>query len=120
MEHSDSLNHVSKSRNTWWDQNREQVEGKLIDLLISSDNRAPYAGPERRSIATLTLDPQDAAIARDQARLAGMLFEEYARRLFHDAVKAEQARLSAEASESGSKLGPCKVELWRSTSAKSA
>ena len=75
---------------TWWDQNRDAVEAKFIGLLMAETTRQPYTGPERRSRATVVLDPADIALAQAQAARLGIACEEHARRLFHQAVMAEE------------------------------
>ncbi len=106
---------------SWWDENKDAVEGKLIDLLMASDARGPYKGPERRSRPSLSLDSDDAALVREQAKRLGVSFEEHARKIFHEAVQAEQRRLRMGSASKSGKLKPCKaVEPWPSMSAKSA
>ncbi len=75
---------------TWWDQNREAVEAKFIGMLMAETTRKPYNGPERRSRATVILDPDDIVLAQAQARRRGIPYEEHARQLFHQAVMAEE------------------------------
>lgn len=75
---------------SWWDQNRDAVEEKFIGLLMAETTRKPYTGPERRSRATVVLDPGDIALAQAQAARLGVPFEEHARRLFRQAVLMEE------------------------------
>jgi hypothetical protein len=77
---------------TWWDQNRDAVEAKFIGLLMAETTRKPYTGPERRSRATVVLDPADIALAQAQAARLGVPYEEHARSLFHQAVLLEEQR----------------------------
>jgi hypothetical protein len=110
-----------KNQKSWWDENKDAVEGKLIDLLMASDARGAYQGPERRSRPSLPLNPEDAALVREQAKRLGVSFEEHARRIFHEAVHSEQRRLGKDSRLKDGKLKPCKaVEPWPSMSAKSA
>ncbi len=81
---------VKTEDSTWWDQNREAVEAKFIGMLIAETTRKPYTGPERRSRATIVLDPTDLNVAANQARRLGIPLEEHARRLFHQAVQAAE------------------------------
>jgi hypothetical protein len=106
---------------TWWDENRDRVEAQFISLLMAETPRSSYTGPERRSQATLIPDPQDAGMARQQAWMLGISFEEHARRLFHEAVVREEQRIAEPGFLPPRKIEPCQaVEPWRSTSAKSA
>jgi hypothetical protein len=73
---------------TWWAQNRDAVEAQFIGMLIAETNRTPYTGPERRSRATVVLDPADLSLALGQASRMGIPYEEHVRRLFHQAVEA--------------------------------
>jgi len=75
---------------TWWDQNRDAVEAKFIGLLMAETQRKPYNGPERRSRATVVLNPADIVLAQAQAKRLGIPYEEHAQRLFHQAVVAEE------------------------------
>jgi hypothetical protein len=76
----------------WWAQNREDVEAKFIGMLMAETTRKPYTGPERRTRATVVLDPADLAVAQAQAGRLGIPYEEHVRRLFHRAVMAEGDR----------------------------
>ena len=82
--------HLTTEDSTWWDQNQEAVEAKFIGMLMAETTRNPYNGPERRSRATVVLDPGDLALAGAQARRLGVAFEEHVRRLFHLAVMGEE------------------------------
>jgi hypothetical protein len=81
---------VATEDSTWWDQNREAVEAKFIGMLMAETTGTPYNGPERRSRATVVLEPADLALAGAQARRLGVPFEEHVRRLFHLAVLAQE------------------------------
>jgi hypothetical protein len=81
---------VATEDSTWWDQNRDAVEARFIGMLMAETTRTPYTGPERRSRATVTLDPADVVLAQAQAQRLGIPYEEHARRLFHEAVLAEE------------------------------
>ncbi len=81
---------VQSEDSAWWDQNRDAVEAKFIGMLMAETTRKPYTGPERRSRATVVLDPADIVMAQTQAQRLGLPYEEYARRLFHQAVLAEE------------------------------
>jgi hypothetical protein len=106
---------------TWWDENRDRVEAQFISLLMAETPRSSYTGPERRSLATFHPDPQDAAIAREQAWRTGVSFQEHARRLFHEAVALEEQRLLKASAPPPGKIVPCPaVAPWRSTSEESA
>jgi hypothetical protein len=85
-----SVPSIAKEDTAWWDQNRDAVEAKFIGMLLAETTRKPYNGPERRSRATITLDPADIALAQAQAQRLGIAYEEHARRLFHRAVMAEE------------------------------
>ena len=79
---------VTTEDSTWW--NRDAVEAKFIGMLMAETHRKPYTGPERRSRATVVLEPSDIALAQAQAQRLGIPYEEHARRLFHEAVLAEE------------------------------
>jgi hypothetical protein len=76
----------------WWDQNRDAVEAKFIGMLMAETTRKPYTGPERRSRATVVLDPADVLLAQTHAQRLGVAYEDYVRRIFHQAILAENQR----------------------------
>ncbi len=79
-----------KEEADWWFAHRDQVEADMMAAMDAGE--APAIDYELQSADRLCIPPEDAALAKEQAARNGVPFEEYARRLFHEALQAEKTR----------------------------
>ena len=65
----------------WWFNNQDAVSREYF-------NREPT--PEFRNELCLMMDPEDFRMAQEQAEQSGALFEDYLRRVLHEALLARK------------------------------
>lgn len=73
----------------WWFDHQDRI---AEDLLSSAVNRDPVRGATAKEMglsARISISMDDVPVALQQARQEGLLFDEYAKRLFHRALQSD-------------------------------
>ena len=76
----------------WWYQNRHLVEAGFVRMIESEMTGGAKTEAHTTPVPPLFVEPEDAALAMEQALRKGLPFEEHARKLFHEAVRAEEMK----------------------------
>lgn len=74
----------------WWFENREQRGEETAQAIRDGKaSRNTLAARVAASLATIRLDPDDVAAARDLAERRGLDYQEFVKRIVHEALQRE-------------------------------